>query len=175
MGSAWQQSPWPFEYPPGYSRGLVTPQRKWLTSNFLGGARERMAVSSGGQNLTPYWYALNYPLAARQSLDDQIVPLEGTAIVAMVATRTVSVEANVPASRTRILQVVDETNQLEMERSGVNDLNRFGSAQQPFYCMRPPMYPPDFGSILVRCGNLLNQAVTVQLCFVGLIVRPKTQ
>lgn len=157
------------EYPPGYSRGVIINQQGWFSAVSIGGARERMALTAG-ENVAPYWYTLNYALAARDSQDNQFVPYPGTAIVAMMATSS----REITSFRTRMMQIVDQQTKLGLDRSAVTGQNRFGTARQPFYCMRPPVYLADYGSVLVRCANLDNASNTVQLVFLGLIPRQKT-
>jgi hypothetical protein len=172
MRSCWQQNPWGYTYPPGWNRGGPhRPDRKWFSENFLGSARERMAVSRG-ENLTPYWWVLNFSLAARDSLDGQVVPrMPNTALCALMADQS---SATQPGNRTRLFQIADENMGFALDRQAVDNLNRFGTGRRPFY-LRVPHFPPDYGSLFVRCGNLVNAANTVQLCFFFEAPRPKTQ
>lgn len=173
LDTCWNQSPFGYQYPPGYNRGMVRPDRKWFTTNFMGGSRERMAISQG-ENVSVYWHVLNFPLAPRDSQADQIVPIEDMAIVALTATASVDEDFPNQTVATRIMLIVDQDIQLAWDRAAINNGNRFGTAGQPFYTMRPPIYTPDYASILVTAGNLSSSSNTTQLCFIGLQSRKKT-
>jgi hypothetical protein len=63
--------------------------------------------------------------------------------------------------------MVDDVNGFRMSRTGINNANIFGTAQNPFILRRPfPM--PNNCSLLNKIANMTTNTNAVQLVFYGM-------
>lgn len=163
--NCWQQSRWPWTFPPGWPRGFYTGQRKLASKAYFPGSKERAIVSSGFI-VEPYWTVVNVAPLSRESLKDSFLPQGDTAYLALMATHSSDASPTGTDFQARLYQVLDENSGLRMSRGGINSGNIFGTGSRAFV-LRTPYFPGNLRILATQITNIQTTTNTIQAVIYG--------